>query len=450
LNRPPPTQDALTQLLQLEQELLQSDSIESFSFVLVNRLRALISYRQATLWMDGSGVFRIERGTDLTNPDPNAPYLQWLSQVVAEVVRTHPEQAVCLDRSKLSRSLEEEWGQHNPGELLIVPLSGSAGKIKGVLVLSKAEKWRAEEELVLNRLAVAAALVLHSHLCQRRWKIRLSEWFGGWPLRKWVPAVLLISLFLIPVRLSSIAPAEIIGIDTVTVTSPVEGVVQEILVKPNQSVTEGQLLVQLDDRALKGQLKIERNGAEVVRAELLRASQQAFEGQAGEEVHSLRSRLRQHQARVEWVERQLKQLTIRAPVGGVVVSAEIHSWKGRPVRVGEKIMMLADPDRVEVEMWLPVEDLLPPSEEKAVSLYLYRHGNERIDAVVDQVGYRAELSPQGVLSYRLTADLSLAAPDEGRNYRIGERGTARVYGPERSLFDYLFRKPMFWIRSWIG
>jgi len=208
---------------------------------------------------------------------------------------------------------------------------------------------------------------------------------------------------------------------------------------------EGDTLYLLDERDLKGMLQIEQDGVAVARAELLLASQQAFENSAGDEVKSLRSKLQQQEARVVWVEHQLQQLAVTSPIAGVVISTNSKSWRGKPVSVGEKIVTVANPDRVKVEMWLPVEDLLSPGADKVVELYLYRDSSKSYYADLEQIGYSAELSPQGVLSYR-----AVATVEDSKLFRIGERGSAKIEGEQTTLFLYLFRKPLLWLKIWLS
>jgi hypothetical protein len=55
------------------------------------------------------------------------------------------------------------------------------------------------------------------------------------------------------------------------------------------------------------------------------------------------------------------------------------------------------------------------------------------------------LSPEEVLSYKISASF------EGEEIpRIGLRGTAKIYGSRVTLFYYLFRKPITFVRQLIG
>ena len=59
-------------------------------------------------------------------------------------------------------------------------------------------------------------------------------------------------------RLSALAPAEITPLRLIPITSPLDGVVREIVVKPNQIVKADEVLVVLDDTALRSRLSSPR------------------------------------------------------------------------------------------------------------------------------------------------------------------------------------------------
>ena len=64
-----------------------------------------------------------------------------------------------------------------------------------------------------------------------------------------------------------------------------------------------------------------------------------------------------------------------------------------------------------------------------------------------RASYQPSLSPEGILSYKLTASYdgnAMSLP------RIGLRGTAKVYGSKVTLFYYLFRKPITFVRQLVG
>ena len=59
--------------------------------------------------------------------------------------------------------------------------------------------------------------------------------------------------------------------------------------------------------------------------------------------------------------------------------------------------------------------------------------------------YQPSLSPEEVLSYRVGVSYEGDEPP-----RIGLRGTAKLYGSRVTLFYYLFRKPITFVRQLVG
>lgn len=443
-----PAADPLTVLLQLESSLFKTASSSELAFLLVNQLKSLIAYDQASFWESkGGGKLKIVQASAVSAPDPHSPYLQWLSKVVNQLKPEEGQHSRVVVAEDLSRSLSRVWREHIKGEALWIALEDSEKQLLGGLWMTRVAPWSEQEQRVLERFAEAATVVLSGHKARTGWAAKFRGWLFSKVWRKVIAVAVVVALFTIPVHYSALAPAEVIAKEPITVTAPMDGVVETVMVRPNQQVERGDPLYALDERPLRNRLAIEKEGVEIAEAELLNASQKVFNGALGEDLEPLRSKIEQSKARVAWVEQQLEQTQVTAPVSGVVINAETQSWRGRPVRTGEKIITLADERRIEVEMWLPVEELQPLLESKPLDLFLYSRGNERVEAHFKRIGYQAELSPQGVLSYRITAELN--EQTESPPFRIGERGTARLYGPETQLFFYLFRKPILWLRQWL-
>ena len=92
---------------------------------------------------------------------------------------------------------------------------------------------------------------------------------------------------------------------------------------------------------------------------------------------------------------------------------------------------------------------------KSIDIHRYRlrsmdiDGNpmKSLEGKLLRASYQPSLSPEGILSYKLTASYE---GDANKLPRIGLRGTAKVYGSEVSVFYYLFRKPITFMRQLIG
>ena len=113
--------------------------------------------------------------------------------------------------------------------------------------------------------------------------------------------------------------------------------------------------------------------------------------------------------------------------------------------VGEKIITIANPQKVEFLIWLPVKDSLIIKENTNVKVFLDINPIKPLKGKLKRASYQSALSPEEVLSYKISASF------EGEEIpRIGLRGTAKIYGSRVTLFYYLFRKPITFVRQLIG
>ncbi|UVT18914.1 MAG: hypothetical protein H8K03_13970 [Nitrospira sp.] len=101
---------------------------------------------------------------------------------------------------------------------------------------------------------------------------------------------------------------------------------------------------------------------------------------------------------------------------------------------------------MEVRIDLPVDDAIVLREGASVSVYLHAHPLSSVPATVSHASYHAEVLPNNVLAYRVTAQLVQSEAE----LRIGWQGSAKIYGERVSLFTYLFRRPISTLRPWIG
>jgi multidrug resistance efflux pump len=159
---------------------------------------------------------------------------------------------------------------------------------------------------------------------------------------------------LIPVRLSALAPAEITPLSPIPITSPLDGVVREIVVKPNQIVKADEVLVLLDDTALRSRLELASRSLDIARADLQRATFKSFTDEASRfELQVLNARVQEKVAELAFLGELLAKSKLTAPQGGVAIFSSPEDWRGRPVQVGERVMVIADPSLIDVTIYLP-------------------------------------------------------------------------------------------------
>jgi hypothetical protein len=115
------------------------------------------------------------------------------------------------------------------------------------------------------------------------------------------------------------------------------------------------------------------------------------------------------------------------------------------VRVGERILSIADPAHIEVTILVPVKDAVALEPGNEVRLFLDTDPLNSLRGTVRYVVYESTLAGEWP-AYKVTAQLD-ATPSIPR---IGLRGTARIYGDQTTVFYYLFRRPITVARQWLG
>ena len=182
-------------------------------------------------------------------------------------------------------------------------------------------------------------------------------------------------------------------------------------------------------------------------AELRQAQELAvFDDKGKANLAVLQGRREGQAAEVAYLQGVLARLRLTAPRPGVAIFDDASELVGKPVTLGERIMMVADPSDAELEVQLPVGNAvsLPPNAE--VEFYLNVDAGSPLRARLEQLGYRAGLMPDGIMAYRLKA--GFVGTD--RRVRVGLKGTAKIYGHHVPLILYLLRRPIAALRMTLG
>lgn len=431
----------LADLLVLQQRLRRCvNEAELCSFV-ANDTRQLFAYRTAVIWSSGCVV----SVSGLPEPVRDAPFTRWTEHLCSLACEKFPQESIELTPSEFPSESADEWGSYLPSHVLWLPLTSPTGEITAYCLLARDKPWKPEEKNILTHWAGAVGHALDAV------RLRKRHWWQGLvrPKSKRVIAsvvALILILAFVPVRVSVIAPAEIVPRDPLVVRAPMEGVIGEVLVQANQFVERGQAILTLDEASLRARLDVAEQELEVAKAEHLRAEQASLRDRSAlAQVYMLNSRIEQRSAEVAYVTELLDRASVNAEEAGIAMIDDVTELKGRPVALGERILTIANPNNVELEAWLSVDDSIPLTEGAQVKLYLNISPGSPVHGEVKRIDYQAQVSPEGVLAFRLRAHLQ---GDELP--RIGLRGSVRVYGERAPLYYYLFRKPLASLRQFVG
>jgi hypothetical protein len=436
---------ALGDVLHLERRAYGAASREALGFTIVNETSVLAPYRQAALFeVTIAQRLSLSHASGLVSVSEDSPYAVWLTQLAADIPTNEPVQR--LEIEAVPAPLAEGWHEWLPRYLLACNVCASGGERVGLALYARDEPWTDAEAMLLQVMHETYGYCLQSLLRARNpWKAIASRMLQGRWLRR--IAIVAALALLVPVRLSAIAPAEIVALSSVAIAAPQDGVIGAIHVKPNATVKAGDRLFSLDDRGLESRREVALRELQIARADLLVAEQRAFDDAKSKgDVASAQGRVKEKEAELALVAGMLDRVTVRAPADGVVVFGDANDWLGRPVQTGERIMQLADPRDAGVLVWLPVADAINLEVGAPIRLFLHTDPLHPQSATLLQTSYQAVQSPANVSAYKVRGRFEHATPDA----RIGLRGTARVSGEWACLGYYLLRRPIAAVREWTG
>ena len=434
-------------LLDFERRIQAASSNREVAFRAVNDSSQVLRFDQAVLWrVDVFSRPMVAAASGLADVSVDSPYQQWLVQLVQAVTPDKFEGPSVLATADLPDAVVTDGADWVPAHIVHCPLRGPAGEALGGILFFRSQPFSEPERAAAEWIARSAGYALWAWRSERHW---VRRWARSRALWKWLAAgiaVLALAAF-IPVRLSALAPAEITALRPIPVTSPLDAVVREIVVKPNQIVKADELLVELDDTSLRNRLELAAKALDIARADLQRATFKSFSDEASRlELQVLNARVQEKQAEVTFLTELLGKSKLTAPQGGVAVFSSQDDWRGRPVQVGERVMMIADPSLVDVTIFLPPDDAVELAAGAEVDLLLHVDPLSPLKARIERSSYEATAQADGTLAYVIRAEL---LPGQGLP-RIGLRGTAKVYGGEVALGYYLLRKPIGFLRRTLG
>jgi len=436
-------------LLQLEQRVRSCSPVE-LPFVMVNETTTVIPYHQAVLWRALGRKGRVVAVSGLSALAEDGPYLTWLSALLRRVAAGPEGRRIGpVDRTAAGgdRALEAGWSEWMPHHAIWVPLAAGDGPPLGGLLLSRADPWGEAEAHLLDHLAGAFAQAWLLALTGRR-----RPPAGGWRKRAALAAFLcgLAGASLLPVRESVLAPAEVVPSEPILVRAPAEGVVDRIHVRPNEPVAAGQKLLSLDPRQIETRLKVAATARDIAQAEYVQTLQLAVaDPEAKARLVVLEGKVQQGNAEVEYLRALLERVEVVAPAAGIAVFDDPNEWVGRPVALGERIMLVADPEAVELEIRLPVGEAMPLADGAEVALFLNVAPTRPVPARLVYASYRSAPSPDGTLAYRLRARFETGAGAAPERPRIGLKGTAKLFGERGPFLLWALRRPLAVVRQWL-
>lgn len=300
--------------------------------------------------------------------------------------------------------------------------ASAAGPLLSLFDQARQSAWRRLLPMLRSQPAQAAASVT------RRRRIL---WLAG-------AASLALVAMLVPLPHSISAQARVEGAVQRVIAAPANGYLQEVLVRPGDTVRAGQAIARLGERDLE--LERGRLSSDIVQRRSEKAIAMAKADRAAMMI--AQSQIDEAQAQVALIDRQLERFVLASPIDGVLIDGDLLRAVGTPVERGQTLFTVAPGDRYRVIVELDERDIASVHVGQKGRLALSALPWDSIDLTVLRVAAMARsLDDRNVFELEAEpASPRSATADPGAGLRPGLRGVARLDAPAASLAEVWSRR----------
>jgi biotin carboxyl carrier protein len=248
---------------------------------------------------------------------------------------------------------------------------------------------------------------------------------------------LALSLLLSGERIIS-APLAVEGVFSYTHTAPMDGWLAEVTKRPGDAVTQGELLGRLDATEIQleiASLEAQRNISVNRRLQFMQEGKDAETAIAQLETEKLTADL-------AWARRRLGMIELRSSVEGFVVSEDMYSRLGQPVRRGQELFEVTDTASLRIVMHVDESDFSelaaaqgegPSGGEFTLTAYPSLHISFTVERIHPFAGVEGEANGFEVRG-------RIDDIPRGLTLRPGMEGHARIRAGSASYFTLWTRK----------
>jgi RND family efflux transporter MFP subunit len=341
-----------------------------------------------------------------------------------------------------------EFRELQLGDLWVFPAMNE-GEIVGAMVIAGPINDLRLKAAVRASASVIGALLVHWYASERGlWSHAVASLRAG--IRKlyepgfftWKAGAisLLLTLgilLLIPFDDHAVAKVVVEGQKQHVISAPFEGYWAEVLVRPGDTVQEGQLMARLDTKDLKAEQEKLQSECDLASGKL----RQAFADADSSSVQQASAQLRQANAQLTLVEYKLQRSELRAPADGAVIFGDWYDQIGSPVETGKKLFEIAAGSGYRVVLQVPEEEIARVSLEQVGEIRVTGLPQKQFEFHVNRVTAVAALDDRKN-TFRVEARLS----DPGAPLRPGMQGVGKIVVAQNNLISIWMRPVSQWLR----
>lgn len=250
-------------------------------------------------------------------------------------------------------------------------------------------------------------------------------------------AALLATAFLLPLPYKVTAPVRLEGAVQRALTAPDDGYLQQVAVRPGDSVKAGQVLAELAQQDLHlehtkvaGELAQYESGYGAALAQADRSMLVSYNAKAS-----------QARARLDLIARQIERAVIRAPFDGVVISGDLSQSLGAPVQRGNPLMVVAPLEHYRLIAEVDERDIAQVQTGASGRITLAALPDKEIRFITERIAPVA-VTRDGRHFFEVEGRLASSSS----TVRPGLEGVARIDAPGRPLASALGYRLWIWLR----
>lgn len=335
---------------------------------------------------------------------------------------------------------------------IVIPLPGEEVPVGAILLENQSEadfpsEQRKELVEVANLLGPSIALRERAEQSVRARLMRdarnLIEHLVGprfLPLKVAILTIVIAMpiLSLIDSTYEIVAPATLEGRVQRAIVAPFSGYIKLQTARAGDSVTEGQVIAELDARDLE--LDRQRLFAERADADKLYRQALAIVNQTDVKIYS--SQRAQADVRLAQIKSQINRARLTAPMSGIVIQGDLSRSLGAPVERGDVLFEVAPLDDYRLVLDIDEASIDKIEQGQIGLLVLNAFPDEKIEFTLEEVGGAREHA-DGSITFR--AEAAISEDDIGK-LRPGMSGVARVNAGVRSLLWIHSHDILEWLR----
>lgn len=308
--------------------------------------------------------------------------------------------------------------------VLAIPVKSSEQIVAYLFLLGPKEiaapEWEESHRSLLEPIQIQMALAARVH--QTAWQRLIagpSSFIRRW--RWWLAGALAIMGMMAawPTPYAMYCDCELVTTDRRYAVAPYKGTLKEVLVKPGEIVSPGQILATMDDR----ELKIELSGKQ---ASMEREQNQIKVARAENDFAKARIaelEMQRISSEIDLLHHHMSNREIRTPIAGTIVQGDLSELSGAPVEIGSNLFEIAGLGELLVQIEIPEYQYRYSTIGQEVRMTIEAFPYETFTGVVERLHPRATTRDDRNV---FLAEIRLPNPDG--KLRPGMKGQACVQG----------------------